>query len=113
MSNGRFKSIKHRVATNGSKTRVSVPIFVNLRPSDFIGPLPQVLTSGEKAMCKDVLYSDYVKHFFRKPYDGKMTVELWVLRINSHYSWLPFQAPLSLPSASTRAGFWAFASSTL
>ncbi|ESW06301.1 hypothetical protein PHAVU_010G036100 [Phaseolus vulgaris] len=75
MSNGRYKSIEHRVSANGSKIRVSVPIFVNPRPSDVIGPLPQVLASGEKAMYRDVLYSDYVKHFFRKSHDGKMTVE--------------------------------------
>ncbi|XP_061359191.1 feruloyl CoA ortho-hydroxylase F6H1-3-like [Gastrolobium bilobum] len=75
MSNGRYKSIEHRAAANGSKTRVSVPIFVNPRPSDVIGPLPQVLASGEKATYKNVLYSDYVKHFFRKAHDGKMTID--------------------------------------
>ncbi|CAJ1948730.1 unnamed protein product [Sphenostylis stenocarpa] len=75
MSNGRYKSIEHRVSANGSKTRVSVPIFVNPRPSDVIGPLPQVLANGEQAMYKNVVYSDYVKYFFRKPHDGKMTVE--------------------------------------
>ena len=75
MSNGRYKSIEHRVSANGSKTRVSVPIFVNPKPSDFVGPLAEVLASGEKAIYKEVLYSDYVKHFFRKAHDGKMTVE--------------------------------------
>ncbi|KAJ1399386.1 Oxoglutarate/iron-dependent dioxygenase [Sesbania bispinosa] len=75
MSNGRYKSIEHRVTANGSKIRVSVPIFVNPRPSDVIGPLPEVLASGEKAMYKNVLYSDYVRHFFKKAHDGKMTVE--------------------------------------
>ncbi|RYQ87984.1 hypothetical protein Ahy_B09g095463 isoform C [Arachis hypogaea] len=76
MSNGRYKSIEHRVTANGSKTRVSVPIFVNPRPSDVIGPFLEVLASdGEKAKYKNVLYSDYVKHFFRKAHDGKMTIE--------------------------------------
>lgn len=75
MSNGRYKSIEHRVAANGSETRVSVPVFVNPRPSDVIGPLPQVLASGEKAVYKNVLYSDYVKHFYRKAHDGKTTLE--------------------------------------
>ncbi|MED6186157.1 hypothetical protein PIB30_064088 [Stylosanthes scabra] len=75
MSNGRYKSIEHRVRANGSKTRVSVPIFVNPRPSDVIGPFVEVLANGEKAKYKDVLYSDYAKHFFRKAHDGKMTIE--------------------------------------
>lgn len=75
ISNGRYKSVEHRVTANGSRTRVSVPIFVNPRPSDVIGPLPEVLATGEKAIYKNVLYSDYVKHFFRKAHDGKMTIE--------------------------------------
>ncbi|KAB2617537.1 feruloyl CoA ortho-hydroxylase 1-like [Pyrus ussuriensis x Pyrus communis] len=75
MSNGRYKSIEHRVAANGCKNRISVPIFVNPRPSDLIVPLPEVLASGEKAVYKQVLYSDYVKHFFRKAHDGKGTID--------------------------------------
>ncbi|KAI4356268.1 hypothetical protein L6164_000301 [Bauhinia variegata] len=75
MSNGRYRSVEHRVAANGNKVRVSVPIFVNPKPSEFIGPLPEVLANGEKAIYKKVLYSDYVKHFFKKAHDGKMTVE--------------------------------------
>lgn len=75
MSNGRYKSIEHRVIANGSKSRISVPIFVNPRPSDMIGPLKEVIESGEKPIYKQVLYSDYVKHFFRKAHDGKNTVE--------------------------------------
>ncbi|XP_019155678.1 PREDICTED: feruloyl CoA ortho-hydroxylase 1-like [Ipomoea nil] len=75
MSNGRYKSIEHRVIANGSNNRISVPIFVNPRPNDIIGPLPELLESGEKAVYKNVLYSDYVKHFFRKAHDGKATVD--------------------------------------
>ncbi|XP_059643917.1 feruloyl CoA ortho-hydroxylase F6H1-3-like [Cornus florida] len=75
MSNGRYKSIEHRVIANGSNTRISIPIFVNPRPGDVIGPLPEVLESGEKPIYKEVLYSDYVRHFFKKPHDGKDTVE--------------------------------------
>ncbi|CAK9186947.1 unnamed protein product [Ilex paraguariensis] len=73
MSNGRYKSIEHRVTANGSKNRVSVPIFVNPRPFDVIRPLTEVLENGEKPMYKQVLYSDYVKHFFKKAHDGKDT----------------------------------------
>ena len=75
MSNGRYKSVEHRVAANGNNDRISVPIFVNPRPSDLISPFPEVLANGEKAIYKQVLYSDYVKHFFRKAHDGKQTVD--------------------------------------
>ncbi|XVE90469.1 hypothetical protein DITRI_Ditri20bG0080500 [Diplodiscus trichospermus] len=75
LSNGRYRSVEHRVVANGSKNRISVPIFVNPRPGDMIGPLPELIESGEKPIYKQVLYSDYVKHFFRKAHDGKKTVE--------------------------------------
>ncbi|KAK6247885.1 hypothetical protein QUC31_019450 [Theobroma cacao] len=75
LSNGRYRSVEHRVIANGSKNRISVPIFVNPRPGDIIGPLPQVLENGQKPIYKQVLYSDYVRHFFRKAHDGKKTVE--------------------------------------
>ncbi|KAI3740620.1 hypothetical protein L2E82_31090 [Cichorium intybus] len=75
MSNGRYKSVEHKVVANGQENRISVPIFVNPRPSDIIGPLPEVINSGEKALYKHVLYSDYVKHFFRKSTNGKDTVD--------------------------------------
>ncbi|KAI3753923.1 hypothetical protein L2E82_25988 [Cichorium intybus] len=75
MSNGKYKSIEHRVIANGTNNRISVPIFVNPRPSDVIGPLPEVVGSGEKPLYKNVLYSDYVRHFFKKAHDGKGTVE--------------------------------------
>lgn len=76
MSNGRYKSVEHRVAANGKSDRISVPIFVNPRPEDMICPFPEVFaTGGEEAIYKKVLYSDYVKHFFRKAHDGKRTVD--------------------------------------
>ncbi|KAJ6768994.1 FERULOYL COA ORTHO-HYDROXYLASE 2 [Salix koriyanagi] len=36
MSNGRYMSIEHCVIANGSDNRISVPIFINPRPSDKI-----------------------------------------------------------------------------
>ncbi|KAK8261446.1 hypothetical protein V6Z11_D13G188500 [Gossypium hirsutum] len=65
MSNGRYRSVEHRVP----------PFFVNPRPTDMIGPLPELVANGEIPIYKQVLYSDYVKHFFRKAHDGKKTVE--------------------------------------
>ncbi|KAL5703850.1 hypothetical protein ACHQM5_022352 [Ranunculus cassubicifolius] len=75
LSNGRYKSIEHRVAANGRNNRISIPIFVRPRPSDVISPLAEVLENGEKALYKEVLYSDYLQHFFSKAHDGKKTMD--------------------------------------
>ncbi|XAR59951.1 hypothetical protein NMG60_11033142 [Bertholletia excelsa] len=69
------QGIEHRVVANGTTNRISVPIFVNPRPGEVIGPLPEVIEKGEKPFYKQVRYSDYVKHFFHKAHDGKKTVE--------------------------------------
>ncbi|KAL5766917.1 hypothetical protein ACOSP7_017534 [Xanthoceras sorbifolium] len=81
MSNGRYQSAEHRVAANGTKNRISVPIFVNPSPRDTIGPLPEALATNScgdqkpKPIYKQVLYSDYVKHFLSKAHDGKKTID--------------------------------------
>ncbi|CAI9774470.1 unnamed protein product [Fraxinus pennsylvanica] len=75
LSNGRYKSVEHRVIANGNNNRVSVPIFVSPKPTAVIGPLPEVLRSGEKPVYKQLLYSEYATHFFNKPHDGKRTIE--------------------------------------
>ncbi|XP_010465206.1 PREDICTED: feruloyl CoA ortho-hydroxylase 1 [Camelina sativa] len=75
LSNGRYKSVEHRVLANGYNNRISVPIFVNPKPESVIGPLPEVIANGEEPIYRDVVYSDYVKYFFRKAHDGKKTVD--------------------------------------
>lgn len=75
MSNGKYRSIEHRVVANRSKTRISIPIFVNPAPDAVIGPLSEVLENGDEPKYKQVLYSDYFKYFFSKAHDGKKTIE--------------------------------------
>ncbi|GKB16074.1 hypothetical protein Tco_0849997 [Tanacetum coccineum] len=58
-----------------SVCRILVPIFVNPRPSDVIGPLQELVDSGQKRLYKNVVYSDSVKHFFQKAHDGKATID--------------------------------------
>ncbi|XP_021749358.1 feruloyl CoA ortho-hydroxylase 2-like [Chenopodium quinoa] len=75
LSNGKYKSAEHLVIPNASKSRVSVPIFVHPTSNDVIGPLQEIIDKGAKPIYKDVLFSDYIGHFFSKPHDGKATVE--------------------------------------
>ncbi|GJS54703.1 feruloyl CoA ortho-hydroxylase 1-like protein [Tanacetum coccineum] len=53
ISNQKYKSVAHRIG----------------------GPLQELVDSGEKPLYKNVVYSDYVKHFFRKAHDGKATID--------------------------------------
>lgn len=75
MSNDRYKSVEHRVFVNGSRNRVSVPIFVNPSSDAVIGPLPEVMEAGEKPIYRQVVFSDYFNYFFSKGHDGKQTID--------------------------------------
>ncbi|XP_021766049.1 feruloyl CoA ortho-hydroxylase 1-like [Chenopodium quinoa] len=75
LSNGKYKSVEHRVIANGQKNRVSIPIFVNPRPNDVIAPFEELMEGGDKPKYKEILYSDYVKYFFKKAHDGKATID--------------------------------------
>ncbi|KAE8691653.1 Feruloyl CoA ortho-hydroxylase 2 [Hibiscus syriacus] len=75
MSNDSYKSIEHRVVANGSKDRVSVPIFMNPRPDAVFGPLSEVLESGEQPLYKEVFFSDYFRHHLSKKHEGKKTMD--------------------------------------
>ncbi|MCE3052506.1 hypothetical protein HAX54_052793 [Datura stramonium] len=63
MSNDRYKSVEHRVIVNGSRNRVSVPIFVNPAPDAVFGPLTQVLKWRNHCISRLFLYSDYFTVF--------------------------------------------------
>ncbi|KAK8595984.1 hypothetical protein V6N13_000650 [Hibiscus sabdariffa] len=75
MSNDKYKSIEHRVVANGSKNRVSVPVFVTPRMDAVIGPLPEAMGSGEQPFYKKVVCADYFRHHFGKKHDGKKSLE--------------------------------------
>ena len=75
VSNDRYKSIEHRVIVNGTRNRVSVPIFANPAADAIVGPFPEVLENGEKPVYKNIKFSDYFNYFFSKGHDRKQTIE--------------------------------------
>ncbi|KNA23841.1 hypothetical protein SOVF_020660 [Spinacia oleracea] len=75
LSNGKYKSVEHRVTANGRNNRVSIPIFVNPNPNLIIAPLQELIDRGEMPKYRELLYLDYVNYFFQKPHDGKATIE--------------------------------------
>ncbi|CAN6214936.1 unnamed protein product [Urochloa humidicola] len=72
VSNGRFRSVEHRVLANKSSTgeaRVSVAAFVDVgrdRSVRRYGPIEEILTSGNPPMYRSVTVDDFIAHFYRK-----------------------------------------------
>ncbi|KAL8032253.1 hypothetical protein ABFX02_13G083800 [Erythranthe guttata] len=62
MTNGRFRSVKHRVlASDNLKSRVSMIYFGGPPLTEKITPLREVMEEGEESLYKEYTWSDYKK----------------------------------------------------
>lgn len=59
MSNGRFKSVKHKVVADSNRERVSMIYFGGPPLSEKIAPLPEVLGDGEESLYKEFTWWEY------------------------------------------------------
>ncbi|GJN17625.1 hypothetical protein PR202_gb04706 [Eleusine coracana subsp. coracana] len=65
LTNGRFRSVKHRVVTNSLKSRVSFIYFAGPQLAQRIAPLPQLLGEGEESLYKEFTWGDYKKAAYK------------------------------------------------
>ncbi|KAH6776732.1 gibberellin 2-beta-dioxygenase [Perilla frutescens var. hirtella] len=61
MTNGRFKSVKHRVVANCLKSRVSMVYFGGPPLSEKIAPLCSLMEEGEESLYEEFTWSEYKK----------------------------------------------------
>ncbi|PIN09354.1 Iron/ascorbate family oxidoreductase [Handroanthus impetiginosus] len=64
MTNGKFKSVRHRVLTNGSKSRLSMIYFGGPPLSEKIAPLPSLM-EGEDSLYKEFTWFEYKKSAYK------------------------------------------------
>nr|URS64327.1 gibberellin 2-oxidase 2 [Wurfbainia villosa] len=66
LTNGRFKSVRHRVLANGFKSRVSMIYFFGPAPTEKIAPLGEVMgEGGELSKYRDFTWSEYKKAAYK------------------------------------------------
>ncbi|TKY71973.1 Gibberellin 2-beta-dioxygenase [Spatholobus suberectus] len=61
MTNGRFKSVKHRVLADTTKSRLSMIYFGGPPLSEKIAPLPSLMLKGEESLYKEFTWWEYKK----------------------------------------------------
>ncbi|KAF5201241.1 Gibberellin 2-beta-dioxygenase [Thalictrum thalictroides] len=61
MTNGRFKSVKHRVLANSMKSRISMIYFGGPRQSEIISPLQSIMKDGEESLYEQFTWAEYRK----------------------------------------------------
>ncbi|CAL5342161.1 unnamed protein product [Camellia sinensis] len=64
MTNGRFKSVRHRVIANSLKSRVSMIYFGGPPLSEKIAPLPSLM-EGEDSLYKEFTWFEYKKSAYK------------------------------------------------
>ncbi|KAL6845182.1 hypothetical protein ACP4OV_024677 [Aristida adscensionis] len=65
LTNGRFRSVKHRVVANSLKSRVSFIYFGGPPLGQRIAPLPQLLGEREQSLYKEFTWGEYKKAAYK------------------------------------------------
>ncbi|KAG8385284.1 hypothetical protein BUALT_Bualt03G0026000 [Buddleja alternifolia] len=65
MTNGRFRSVKHRVLADSLKSRVSMIYFGGPPLSEKIAPLSSVMEEGEESLYKEFTWCEYKKSAYK------------------------------------------------
>ncbi|WOH12039.1 hypothetical protein DCAR_0831537 [Daucus carota subsp. sativus] len=64
LTNGRFKSVKHRVITESLKERISMIHFGGPPPNEKIAPIASLMEEGEESLYREFTWDDYKKAAF-------------------------------------------------
>ncbi|KAK7258600.1 hypothetical protein RIF29_24181 [Crotalaria pallida] len=65
-SNGKYKSVEHRVVTNKTKVRSIHEVFVTPALDAFIEPLDHLINAQNPKLYKKIRYGDYVNKYFNR-----------------------------------------------
>ncbi|PHT43679.1 Gibberellin 2-beta-dioxygenase 1 [Capsicum baccatum] len=65
MTNGRFKSVKHRVLANSVKSRLSMIYFGGPPLSEKIAPLPSLMEGEDSSLYKEFTWFEYKKSAYK------------------------------------------------
>lgn len=71
LSNGKYKSVEHRIVLNKEKPRISMACFFNPLPEARIAPLAKLLGEDNPPLYKECIYGDYSNNALSKGLDGK------------------------------------------
>ncbi|XP_030528597.1 gibberellin 2-beta-dioxygenase-like [Rhodamnia argentea] len=65
LTNGRFRSVKHRVLADHGQPRISMIYFGGPALDEKIAPLPSLLAEGESSLYKEFTWSEYKRSAYK------------------------------------------------
>lgn len=75
ISNGKYKSVEHRVITNSTKERLSIAFFYNPNNDILIQPVQELVTPDNPACYPQTTFREYRLFIRKKGALGKVQVE--------------------------------------
>ncbi|KAL6890580.1 hypothetical protein ACP4OV_008835 [Aristida adscensionis] len=82
VSNGRFKSVEHRVLANQSRDtpRISVASFVDVgRSLRLYGPIQDLIDDGNPPLYRSVTVEEFIAHFYKKGSENRPRLDYFKL----------------------------------
>uniref|UniRef100_A0A0E0C1M9 Fe2OG dioxygenase domain-containing protein n=1 Tax=Oryza meridionalis TaxID=40149 RepID=A0A0E0C1M9_9ORYZ len=70
-TNGRYKSVEHRVVVDGKKERLSMATFHSPSKNAIVGPLSEMVEHEDDAVYTSMDHDELLKLFFAKKLEGK------------------------------------------
>lgn len=85
VSNGKFRSVEHRVVANMSRdtARVSVAAFCSadvIKSTRLYSPIGELTSSDEPPLYRTITIQEYLAHFLDKGLDGRHTLDYFRLQ---------------------------------
>lgn len=65
LTNGRFRSVRHRVLANGYKSRVSMIYFGGPPSAQMLAPLPLLMGEGEQSLYREFTWVEYKRSAYK------------------------------------------------
>ncbi|XP_024530603.1 probable 2-oxoglutarate-dependent dioxygenase At5g05600 [Selaginella moellendorffii] len=75
LSNGRYKSVEHRVVVNSTKKRMAIAAFYDPSKNTRISPAPELIDEQNPRLYGEVLFRDNVSDFYSKGPEGKRNLD--------------------------------------
>lgn len=79
VSNGRYKSVMHRVLVNNTVGRFSIPNFFMPSKETIIQPLKELLSESNPPLYRSFKFAEYIAGFYIKPLTGRRLIDSFLL----------------------------------
>lgn len=79
MSNGKYKSVMHRVLANQTVGRYSFPNFFMPPKSTVIQPVTELLSESNPPLYRSITFGEYIAGFYVKPLTGRRLIDAFLL----------------------------------